>query len=114
MISRREAVARIVGLIRHLKITVGRAGVLPDNECFRTPFDGCTFDAQQAIGSVKSKLVCRFPVGGDEYQVYSISRADKNPSLLVFHVGRGSGGEESDLEIRPLMDQAVACDANAH
>jgi hypothetical protein len=89
-------------------------GVFPDNLCFGTLFDGCTFDAQQAIASVKSNLVCRFPVIGDEYQVYSISVANKDTGLLVYHVGRGSGGEESDLEIRPLSDQTTACDPNAH
>jgi hypothetical protein len=81
--------------------------------CFGTLFDGCKFEAQQAIASVKSKLICRFPVVGDEYQVYSISTADKEASLLVYHVGCGSGGEQSDLEIRPLSDQSTACDANA-
>jgi hypothetical protein len=89
-------------------------GVFPDNRCFGTPFDGCTFDAKQAIASVKSKLVCRFPVIGDEYQVYSISTADKDASLLVYHSGSGSGGVEADLEIRPLSDQSTACDPNAH
>jgi hypothetical protein len=88
-------------------------GAFPDDLCFGTLFDGCTFDAQQAIASVKSKLVCRFPVVGDEYQVYSISTANKDASLLVYHVGRGSGGVESDLEIRPLSDQSTACDPDA-
>jgi hypothetical protein len=88
-------------------------GAFPDDLCFGTLFDGCTFDAQQAIASVKSKLVCRFPVIGDEYQVYSISTADKDASLLVYHVGRGSGGVESDLEIRPLSDQSKACNPDA-
>lgn len=92
---------------------------VPDNGtvvpvCFGALYDGCTFDAQQAIASLKSKLVCRFPVVGDEYQAYSISTADKDASLLVYHVGRGSGGVESDLEIRPLSDQSTACDPNAH
>jgi len=88
-------------------------GAFPDDLCFGTLFDGCTFDAQQAIASVKSKLVCRFPIIGDEYQVYSISTADKDASLLVYHSGGGSGGVESDLEIRPMSDQSTACDPDA-
>jgi hypothetical protein len=89
-------------------------GVLPDDVCFDTTFTGCTFKVQQAIASVKSKLICGLPVPRALDQVYSISTADKDASLLVFHYEGGSGGEQTVLEIRPMSDQNTACDPDAH
>ena len=89
-------------------------GVLPDDVCFGVTFTGCTFKVQQAIASVKSKLICGLPVPRALDQVYSISTADKDASLLVFHYEGGSGGEQTVLEIRPMSDQNTACDPDAH
>jgi hypothetical protein len=89
-------------------------GVLPDDLCFGTLFDGCKFDAQQAIASVKSKLICGLPVPRAIDQVYSISTADKDASLLVYHYEGGSGGERFEVEIRPMSDQSTACDPDAN
>jgi hypothetical protein len=88
-------------------------GVLPDNQCFGTLFHGCTFEAQQAIASVKSKLICRLPVPRALDQVYSIWTPDKDTSLLVYHYEGGSSGEEFELEIRPMSDQSTACNPDA-
>jgi hypothetical protein len=87
--------------------------VFPDNQCFGTLFEGCTFDVQQAIASVKSNLVCKLPIPQALDQVYSISTVDKDTSLLVYHYEGGSGGEQNQLEIRPMSDQSTACDPNA-
>ncbi len=88
-------------------------GVLPDNECFGALFHGCTFEAQRAIASVKSKLICGLPVPHALDQVYSIWTADKDISLLVYHYDGGSSGEKFELEIRPMSDQAIACNPDA-
>lgn len=87
-------------------------GTADGNECFEGG-NGCTFEVQQAIASVKSKLVCKLPVPRAVDQVYSISTVDKAPSLLVYHYEGGSGGEQYQLEIRPMSDQSTACDPDA-
>lgn len=88
-------------------------GVFPDDDCFGTLFEGCTFDAQQSVASVKSKIICELPVPRRLDKVYSISTANRDASLLVYRYSGGSGGAQDELEIRPMSDQSTACNPDA-
>jgi hypothetical protein len=87
-------------------------GVFPDQQCFGTRYAGCTFTAAQALASAKltSMIICRpMESGKNKIEVYAVSAPRKGTSLLVYNNSGGSGGEISELTIRPMSDRAEVC-----
>ena len=93
------------------RIEIKPGGNETDNICFGDRFRDCMFTEAQALSAkgLKATRVCHLDmVNATEYG-YSVSAPGKKPSLLVYELNEGSGGESSSIEIRPLSDKADAC-----
>jgi hypothetical protein len=93
------------------RIELKPGGSDPETTCFGDRFRGCKFTEAQIFTSkvLKVNLVCRSDVVNTIRRGYSVSAPGKKPSLLVYELDAGSGGESSSLEIRPLSDKGDPC-----
>jgi hypothetical protein len=85
----------------------------PEDDCFGSLTDGCSFTVQQAIASTRfhSEAVCTPNVVlMDTNEVFKITADDREPQLLVYSDSKGVSGEETSwVEIHPLSDQQKLC-----
>jgi hypothetical protein len=93
------------------RIEIKPGGNDTDNICFGDRFRGCKFTEAQALSAkgLKATPVCHLDMVNSTLHGYSVSAPGKKPSLLIYELNEGSGGESSSIEIRPLSDKADAC-----
>jgi hypothetical protein len=93
------------------RIEIKPGGNEADNICFGDRFRGCKFTEAQALSAkgLKAAPVCHLDMVNSTVHGYAVSAPGKKPSLLIYELNAGSGGESSSIEIRPLSDKADAC-----
>jgi hypothetical protein len=93
------------------RIDIKPGGSDTESTCFGDRFRGCAFTAAQVLASkgLKTTLLCHSEAANTTRRGYSVAAPGKRPSLLLYELNVGSGGESATLQIRPLSDMADAC-----
>ena len=78
--------------------------------CFGSLFSGCNFSAD-ALKSARMSAtkICETKTATDRSDIYKIHVAGKQPALLTYSIGGGTGGASASIELHGLADEKTLC-----